>query len=366
MPIDNTINNAYIWYSGATDVTGKKLAEALGIKHGNKKPAAKDVCMVIGWGAKTKERVSGLSKIPFMNHPDSIRVNRNKLEALKLMRDAKVSVAGFIEASEVSNIGKKKCPVTLPCIGRTKYHQGGKGFWDCPTMTHVNSAMQEGAQYFQNLIEITEEYRLHVFDDNVIYAVKKVKRTPEETAEAYVRQELEKQKNIAAKKGNSFDEAMVKSVLENQAKLFAQNGANMLIRSNRAGWKFARVKSVSKDLEKEAIKALKAIGLTFGAVDCCVAADKKPYIIEVNTGPGLEESTFNKWVEAFTNSINAVLGGDTKSSNPAAPKTAGSTTVVGNGKESLKHRIRLMQDMVEAADDEEAAVLGSVFKKMFG
>jgi len=48
-------NNVYIYYSGATDVTGKKLAGGLGIKGQNKKPTGANVQMVIGWVQKQKK-----------------------------------------------------------------------------------------------------------------------------------------------------------------------------------------------------------------------------------------------------------------------------------------------------------------------
>jgi glutathione synthase/RimK-type ligase-like ATP-grasp enzyme len=357
MPIDKTINNVYIWHSPATDVTGNKLMEALNTKGGSKKPLQKDTCMVIGWGAKTRDDIN-LGALPVLNHPDGIRLNRNKLDALDVMRKAKVNVAGFLTVDKVADIGKKKSGVSLPVVGRTRYHQGGKGFWHCPTMTHVNNAISEGAQYFQNLIEIRDEYRLHVFDGVVLYAAKKVKRTPEETASSYVEQELEKQKRLAEKKGKAFDEDTAKTILEQQAKAFAQNGANMLIRSNKAGWKFRRVTKYPKDIVQESVKALAALKLDFGAVDCCIDASGKAFIIEVNTGPGLEGSTLDAWVTAFKSKIAEIL-------SPAKKFGVGKAKTVGDAKTELKRKIELMQEMAEVANDEDASVLNKVFSKMF-
>lgn len=366
--VDKTQDNVYIWYSPATDITGKKLAEALGCKHGSKKPTNNSACMVLGWGAKTKESVN-LGKVPTMNHPDSIRDNRNKLLALQKMQKAKVSVANFTESA--GNITKQPGGVVLPVVGRTKYHQGGKGFWNCPTMTHVNAAVAEGAQYFQNLIEIKDEYRLHTFGGKVIYAVKKSQRTVEEMEEAYIRQEMDRQKSLATKNGDPFDEPTALLFLRRQAKTFAQDGANMLVRSNKLGWKFVRVKTIDKALEAEAVKALKAIGLDYGAVDACVDVTGKPFIIEVNTGPGLEESTFAAWVSAFTEAISDTLHPKSTMQKVVERVTGkkdapAKTTVVGSRKTELADRVRLMQEMVEKATDEEAAVLDSVFGKMFG
>jgi glutathione synthase/RimK-type ligase-like ATP-grasp enzyme len=343
--------------------------EALGCKGGRKKPANKDVCMVIGWGAKTKDNVA-LGSIPVLNHPDKIRDNRNKLGALELMQKAKVAVAAFTD--NISKIGAagSKTAVKLPVVGRTKYHQGGKGFWTCPTMSQVQAAANEGASYFQNMIEIKDEFRLHTFGGKVVYAVKKVKRTTAEIEEAYIRHELDRQKNIAEHQNEAFSEEAVLPFLRRQAKKFAQDGANMLIRSNRLGWKFVRVKTIDKALEKEAINALKAIGLDFGAVDCCVDVKGKPFIIEVNTGPGLEETPFNAWVEAFKETITTTLNPKStmqkvKETLNTKKPTSTATTKVGGRKESLTKTVDLMRQMVEVADEGEAAALSSVFGKMF-
>jgi glutathione synthase/RimK-type ligase-like ATP-grasp enzyme len=368
--VDKIIGNAYLWYSGATDVTGKKLAEALGCKHGNEKPATKDICAVIGWGIKSKDAVT-LGTIPVLNSPDKIALNRNKVAALIAMAAAGVNVAPFVETEKVKIVDNHlKAGVILPVIGRTNYHQGGKGFWHCPTMTHVKAAIDEGAGYFQNLIEIKDEFRLHTFGDKVIYAVKKVKRTVAEMEEAYIKQETERQEAIAAKNGETLDKATMTAFLRRQAKKFAQDGANMLIRSNRLGWKFMHVKTTDKALEAEAVKALKAIGLDFGAVDCCIDASGKPWIIEVNSGPGLEETSFDIWVEALRSGVNKHLKPSTAAK--AAVKTkdmaadAKKVDAGGSVKQSLAEKVKLMSEMVQNADEEESSVLNSIFKKMFG
>ena len=349
--LDKKKNNAYIWYSGATDVTGTKLAEALGINHGKNKPS-KQQDLIIGWGTKTDQMVS-LNKIRTLNHPNQILCNRDKLEALKLMDTAEINVAKFIEADKVVRyIENGADDIKFPLIGRTKYHQGGKGFWLCPTMTHVKSAMDEGAKYFQNMIEIKEEYRLHIFNNELIYAVKKSKRSKEEYQDAYVRHELNNQKNLAKKNDNPFDEATAKLMLERMARKKVADGADMIIRSNRLGWKFSHIKTVDKTLKNEAIKALKALKLDFGAVDCCLDVNNNPYIIEINTGPGLEETPFNAYVTAFQKTITQPIINKHKVNKDPV-------------KHELLTKTALMAELVEKADETEAEALKGIFKKMF-
>ncbi len=50
----------------------------------------------------------------------------------------------------------------FPCIGRTRYHSGGKGFWFCQTPFEVERAKIEGAEYFSHFYPKTKEYRVHI------------------------------------------------------------------------------------------------------------------------------------------------------------------------------------------------------------
>lgn len=295
-------NKVYIWYSSATDVTGKKLQDTLGIKGGNKVPDP-SFEIIIGWGTKHDSVVNFPTNTKTLNHPNAIKNNRNKLEALSTLADNNISVASFTDSDDVLHDLSNNI-LSLPIVARTKYHQGGKGFWVCPTITHVKNAINEGAHYFQNMIEIKDEYRIHVFNDEIIYAVKKIKRTPEEFEEAFIEDEMTRQKKLAEKNNNPFDEATALLMLKRQAKNATAGGANMMIRSNKMGWKFSRINNIPENISTEAIKAIKALNLNFGAVDCCVDAAGKVFIIEVNTGPGLEGTTFDNYVEAFNKFFN--------------------------------------------------------------
>ncbi len=370
--VDKSISNAYIWCCGATDITATKLAEAIGCKIGKKKPVLKNTSMVIGWGAKTKDKVT-LGKLPVLNHPDMIRANRNKFKALELMQKGNVPVAPFVAARNVMQ-ALDSGTLTLPIIGRRNYHQGGKGFWFCPTRSHIQNAINDadgkGAQYFQNFMEIGDEYRLHVFDGVVLHAVKKVARTRKGMEEAYIRQELERLQSLATKNSEPFDEEAVKKTLTRQAKRHAEAGPDMIIRSNRKGWKFSNVKKYPKPMADAAILAVQSLGLTFGAVDCCVDAQGNPFIIEVNTGPGLEETPFKAYVTALKAAIADHLGPKKPAATKKAKTAAGKApkaapTMSGGAKAELKRRLALAADMVDACEtDEEAEVLNKVMSKV--
>ncbi len=78
------------------------------------------------------------------------------------------------------------------------------------------------------------------------------------------------------------------------------------IRNHSNGWVFCRADVVLPDgVSEQAIRAVAALGLTFGAVDVGFNLYyNKPCVFEVNTAPGLTETTAKKYAEAITNYIN--------------------------------------------------------------
>jgi len=76
---------------------------------------------------------------------------------------------------------------------------------------------------------------------------------------------------------------------------------NPLIRNYSTGWVFCRSDIVPCPVrEKLAISAVQALGLDFGAVDIIYNEhENQYYVLEVNTAPGLEGTTLAKYVEAI-------------------------------------------------------------------
>jgi len=292
----------HIWYSGATDITGDALKDALSLTGTKTKPRnIRQGDIIIGWGTKTKENVN-LGRAHVLNHPNKIRNNRDKLKSLETMaadRNLASSIATFCASERVSR-ELANGNMTLPLVGRTKFHQGGKGFWLCLTKQHVDKAITDGAQYFQTYIDIKDEYRLHVAFGNVIYAVKKV----ESPAEAsWITQRKEKIANYAGKNNVDLDDPTLDYVLK---RLVKEAGLpDRIVRSNRRGWKFSnvRISNVSTALKNAAVKSVEISGLDFGAVDCAISASGSSFIIEINSGPGLQGTALQKYIDAFSAKI---------------------------------------------------------------
>ena len=289
----------YVWYSGATDITGIAIAEALGIDSGRNAPRNKDI--IIGWGTKTSEDVN-LGNTKTINHPNAIRKNRNKLsvlEMLKANRQLSSNVAKFFSSDTVRRAVERE-DATLPLIGRTNYHQGGKGLWTCLTKTHVEKAISDGAQYFQEYIDIKTEYRLHVFDGKIIYAVKKVENP---TEAGWMAQRKEVILSHATKNNVDLNVGTIDYVLGRLVKEAVL--PDRIVRSNKRGWKFSNVSinTLSAALKNVAIKSVEIVGLDFGAVDCAIHVGDHPFVIEINTGPGLQGTSFDKYIAAFREKI---------------------------------------------------------------
>jgi glutathione synthase/RimK-type ligase-like ATP-grasp enzyme len=355
--------DAYMWYSGPTDVTGRALVEKLGITGGLTKPNGSKK-MVIGWGTKTKDSVTFTNGAKVLNHPNLIKRNRNKFNSLEALRAHGVPVADFCSANDVLDaLADADCPINAPLVGRTNYHQSGKNFWLCVTGGHVIDALEEGAQYFQNFIDVKDEYRLHVFGDKVVHAVKKVKRNDVE--EAFVKQHGDKISDKAEKNNLDLDRATVDYVLKSLA--LDNPRADMIVRSNRRGWKFSPVSKYPKQLSDVAIAALKATGLDFGAVDCCVDAKNRALVLEINTGPGLEGKSLEAYVNALEEKISEAMNPKAKKRvRPNDPRERKKSEGEKNTKERLAGMADMFSMMVAEADETESETLEKIFKRMMG
>ena len=348
------MKKTYVWYSAATDVTAKIIMEKLGCAGGTTKPLLKFE-KIICWGTKTKDAIHLANKKVF-NHPNNIRTNRNKLTALEKMKKAGCNVADFSE--DYNNI-------KFPMIARTKYHQGGSGFWLCLNKNQVLKAAEEGAQYYQDYIDIKDEYRLHVMEGEVIYAVKKVARN--NLKDAFVQHYSDHITNYAKKNDINVDEDTLKFTLRRLARKMATS-VDMIVRSNTRGWKFSRVKidTLDANLKKQAVDAVASLELTYGAVDCCTT-NKGAYVIECNTGPGLEGSSLEAWIKAFLVLLK------NKAEKPAAKGHVADNIVKKKVikkmakveiKEKLAAQAKMMAAMVDAANDNELDALNGLWQKM--
>lgn len=302
----------YVWNSGATSVTGPKIVESLAEIYGNDnvvitrtQPDAQRGDIVLCYGAKTKERTIFREGVVVYNHPDNIRVNRNKYSALLKMKQAEdVDIPEFmpIENAEV-DVLTELLEQTGVVVARSKFHQMGRGLYLCMTQKEIDIAHELGAYYVQSYRPAVSEYRLHVNFGEVSVSSRK------ELANDAVGSWKEAYKGKVI---NRLEDGIDLDTLEKILDIISKdiNLPDFMVRSHKHGWKFKRVSidRTPEGLKNMAIKAVAAIGLDFGAVDCGIDKDGNPFIIEVNSGAGLEGRSFDKFIEAVTTKINGYNG----------------------------------------------------------
>ena len=83
---------------------------------------------------------------------------------------------------------------------------------------------------------------------------------------------------------------------------------NTKVRNHKNGWVYARENIYEpQDLKQQALNAALASRLDFGAVDLIWnEKENKCYVLEVNSAPGIEGTTLQKYVEAFVKDIQNV------------------------------------------------------------
>ena len=83
---------------------------------------------------------------------------------------------------------------------------------------------------------------------------------------------------------------------------------NTKVRNHKNGWVYAREDIYEpQDLRQQALNAALASRLDFGAVDLIWnEKENKCYVLEVNSAPGIEGTTLQKYVEAFVKDIKNV------------------------------------------------------------
>lgn len=247
-----------VWPYKLGSVGAKELAAALGTKRvrtvGKYRPRMGD--LVINWGNARVPAWPYAHGVVMLNIPRSVNIAGNKLNALLCMRQANVSVPKFAVTRDdlLQQLGGFK-PMVLRHVLRGT---AGEGAQYVETEQQLNEAVI--APLYVEYIKKTAEYRVHVFGGKVIDYAKKVKRRG----------------------------------VENNAK----------IRNLHNGWVFARNDvALIAEVEEQAVAAVTALGLDFGAVDVIWNQKRGAYVLEVNTAPGLQGTT----IKSYANAIRRLL-----------------------------------------------------------
>ena len=252
----------YIYSHNPHSEGAKALSQALNvkrIKHGNNKFRGGMGKAIINWGAGTlPDQVVACQTI--LNKPQAIRNASNKLKSFELFQEAGVTVPQFFTSKEqAGEYLAQNAGGVVVCRTVLNGHSGA-GI--------VISSSQDDlvpAPLYTAYVKKQEEYRYHVFMGQVVDIQRK------------------------ARKRDVPDDAV-----------------NWQVRNLDGGFIFAREGVVASPVaSEEAVKAVAALGLDFGAVDLIYnAREDKYYVLEVNTAPGLAGTTLDGYKQRFQEVFN--------------------------------------------------------------
>lgn len=246
----------YLYSHNPHSEGGKELAVALGIKrikHGNSKFRGAANKTIINWGSgRLPDQVAACNII---NKPQAIINASNKLKSFELFQEAGVVIPQFFtnedDALDYMEGGDKRCVVARTVLNG----HSGAGIVICNNRDELVAA-----PLYTAYVKKSQEYRYHVFMGQVVDIQRK------------------------ARKVDVPDEQV-----------------NWQVRNLDGGFIFAREGVVeSEDASRNAIMAVEALGLDFGAVDLIYNQhEDKYYVLECNTAPGLAGSTLAGYAERF-------------------------------------------------------------------
>lgn len=321
--------SGYIWYSLGSDVSGPKLAEALGFTHGKKTPGLKDLQVLVGWGCKAESREKynpetiktavANGELRVINHPVNITAARNKLALLQALHAANIQVPGFVDIRNATAAGVVDFlsseidigHMTFPCVGFNEFHKGKPVFcWtkeDLEQVAAINKSRKKDAvkiHYFRSLLQGTE-YRIHVFRDEALCAETKVlSADPIETTAKSLFGKLTKRARKDKINLGATEQELRWVVDELAADLL--RGPSHLQKSVQHGWELQATDlgQVPAAVISTAINALDAAGLDMGAVSV-VFEENSAMVTNIISAPGLNEAQLQFYVEAVQDFVAA-------------------------------------------------------------
>lgn len=239
--------------------SAKLLAKALEVKRikGDSKTFKPKNKLILNWGNSTEPNWLSLN---WINYPSCVAVASNKLATFEALQ-------GIVSTPDWATDHQQAVQWALEghtiVVRHTLTGHSGQGIQLCQSNEEIPLA-----PLYVKYKKKAKEFRVHVFNDETIDI-----------------QEKRKDKD-------NLD-------------------PNYKIRSHANGWIFCRENIVEpEDLRATTITTIKELGLTFGAVDVIFnQKENKCYILEVNTAPGLEGITLEKYTDAILKYKNKIEQG---------------------------------------------------------
>lgn len=241
------MTSVFVYYSGASHITGQRLGDYLGVDHGRSMDRRYDY--VIRWGTRSSGYIPNERTL---NTRDSLRNASNKLESLKILRDSGIPVPEWTtDRDEIRET------FGYPALGRTEQHTRGEDI--NLIMQWRDAYLTSGNDYFLEYIPTDLEYRMHVIDGEVV----------------------------------KIHEKRLRGEADNHP----------YIRNSETGWVFVEPRGNPPE-ESIAVDTLGSFGMDFGAVDVIVEEGTgDPYVLEVNSAPSLDENNLQIYGDKFAEII---------------------------------------------------------------
>lgn len=216
---------------------------------------------VVRFGSTTPMR----AEYVFLNSADAVSNSASKVRMKRCFTDAGVKTAEWCLGKDIGEFIKK---VKFPIIAKSEFGSRGEGLTFIENQEGLDIYIRNhgtAGVIFEKYYGYAREYRLHVTVDGCFYTCRKMLK-------------------------------------EGTPKRWCRNDANCawMIEENPL---FDRPKNW-EEIETECIKALKAVGLDFGACDVRVQSakengDKSPnfVIIEINSAPSMGKITYQRYLE---------------------------------------------------------------------
>lgn len=297
--------------------SAKDLANVLNVKRvkpdGNYVPKIGHT--VINWGSgklpNWMDRANARS-VRVLNDPTAVRTASNKLKALIALEEAGVNVPRFTVTKELAEYWLNDGETVVE--RHTLNGNSAEGVRIVNLDDEDMPSDLTNAPLYTKFIPKTCEFRVHVFRNEIIDYCEKKKMSSDRRPENF----------------------------------------NKYVCSNEYGWVFCRNNVRHIDSVKEmAKKAVSALGLDFGAVDV-VYYEGTPYVLEVNTAPGIMGTTLRQYANTFRGFLG--LPNLTEETVPT-PAVSGSSE--SGTDESVETRTRVEANIpaAEMASDEDLVTL---------
>jgi glutathione synthase/RimK-type ligase-like ATP-grasp enzyme len=245
-----------------TSESARALAKELSCKrvYPDRKYKYKPGDLVVNWGNSTMPDWA-FPHLGILNHPVAVRVASNKLDAFEHMLELDLPVPNFSfdKSDAVTWLGESGDRGRVYCRTKLTGHSG-----DGIVIATNEEELVDANLYVEGIRGYRDEYRIHVFGDVIDVQMKKRK---------------------------------------------VDADVNTLIRNHHNGYVYCREDIIqpTEEMKIGAVGAVVAMGLDFGAVDIVKLRDSgEYYILEVNTAPGICNSTLDKYVTAIKEYYNGL------------------------------------------------------------